>query len=311
MTTNGRRRITEAKLGAMAESLREEGHVQLGIELAAFTAAEVATLLTCPDDSADDFDIDAELVARTQPGDLWLLGGHRLLCGDATDAAAVERLMAGEKAGMSFTDPPYNIDHGRHGRYLLPRRKPRTMANDNMRPEAWNAFCYGWARNLLAHVEGTLYVCMSTKEWPLVSRVLADEGGHWSDTIIWAKQHFVLGRVDYHRQYEPIWYGWREGAQHRWYGGRAQGDVWHIDRHMKSTAHPTMKPLALIERALANSSIPGDIVLDLFLGSGSTLIASERTGRVCYGVEIDAHYCDIAVARWEAFTGKRAKKVKG
>jgi DNA modification methylase len=149
---------------------------------------------------------------------------------------------------------------------------------------------------------------MSTKEWPVVSRVLAEGGAHWSDTIIWAKDRFVLGRADYQRQYEPIWYGWREGAQHHWKGDRDQGDVWKIERPGDSPLHPTMKPLALVERAIENSSQAGDAVLDLFLGSGSTLIAAERTGRTCYGMELEPHYASVVLARWESFTGDKAAK---
>jgi DNA modification methylase len=159
-------------------------------------------------------------------------------------------------------------------------------------------------------VDGAIYVCMSTKEWPVVSTVLAEAGGHWSDTIIWAKDRFVLGRADYQRGYEPIWYGWREGAKHQWFGGRDQGDVWRIDRPSENDLHPTTKPLPLIERAIENSSRPGAVVLDLFLGSGSTLIACERTARICYGFEIDPHYFSVALARWEAFTGEEARRLE-
>jgi DNA modification methylase len=151
---------------------------------------------------------------------------------------------------------------------------------------------------------------MSTKEWPLISRVLEEEGGHWSDTLIWAKDRFVLGRADYQRQCEPLWYGWREGAKHHWKGDRDQGDVWRIERPSASELHPTTKPLALVERAIENSSLPGDLVYDLFLGSGSTLIGCERTGRVCYGMEIDETYASIVLARWEAFTGETAVRLK-
>jgi len=151
---------------------------------------------------------------------------------------------------------------------------------------------------------------MSTKEWATVSKVLDEAGGHWSDTIIWAKDRFVLGRSDYQRGYEPIWYGWREGATHQFLGGRDQSDIWRIERPSDSPLHPTMKPLPLIERAIDNSSRPGDTVLDLFLGSGSTLIAAERTGRVCYGTELDPHYASVAIARWEAFTGLRAERIQ-
>ena len=145
---------------------------------------------------------------------------------------------------MAFTDPPYNVALGDHGGQQR-GSSAAGIANDALRPEQWEAFVRGWARNLARRVDGALYVCMSTKEWPLVSRVLAEEGGHWSDTIIWAKDRFVLGRADYQRAYEPIWYGWREGATHFWCGDRDQGDVWSIDRPSESPLHPTMKPLAL------------------------------------------------------------------
>ncbi len=175
-----------------------------------------------------------------------------------------------------------------------------------MPPEAWDAFCRAWAANLVEHVDGAIYCCMSSKELPLVSRVLAEAGAHWSDTIIWKKDRFVTGRADYQRSYEPIWYGWREGTKRHWCGDRDQGDVWEVERPAASEAHPTMKPLSLVERAIENTSKPGDVVLDLFLGSGTTLIAAERTGRVCYGMEIDAHYGSVVLARWEVFTGKEA-----
>ncbi len=130
---------------------------------------------------------------------------------------------------MAFTDPPYNVGLGDHGGQQRGQRR-RRIQNDSLPPVEWEAFCARWARNLLSYTDGAIYVCMSTKEWPLVSRVFAEEGAHWSDTIIWAKDRFVLGRADYQRQYEPIWYGWREGAKHHWRGDRDQGDVWRIDR---------------------------------------------------------------------------------
>jgi DNA modification methylase len=179
-----------------------------------------------------------------------------------------------------------------------------------MEPEAWETFCRGWARSLVTYVDGALYICMSTKEWPTVSRILAEAGGHWSTTLIWEKDRFVLGRSDYQRSYEPLWYGWREGAKRHFAGGRDQGDVWKIERPSDSPLHPTMKPLPLVERAIENSSQSGDVVLDLFLGSGSTLVAAERTGRVCVGMELDPHYCSMVLARWEAFTGNKAEKVR-
>jgi DNA modification methylase len=149
-----------------------------------------------------------------------------------------------------------------------------------------------------------------TKEWPTVSRILAEGGGHWSDTIIWAKDRLVFGRSDYQRAYEPIWYGWREGAKRQFRGGRDRSDLWEISRPEASVLHPTMKPPPLIERAIDNSSSPGDRVLDPFLGSGSTLVATERTGRVCCGMGLDDHYASLAIVRWEAFIGHRARRVE-
>ena len=291
----------------------------IDLSLSGFADDEISKLLRSLEtrekrDRPEAFDLDAALEAvqrahGAQRGDLWALGDHRLLCGDATDEADVSRLLDGKRAAMCFTDPPYNVAYGDHGGRQAGTRK-RRLENDALSPDQWEVFCRGWAEQLLANVDGALYICMSTREWPVVSRVLAEEGGHWSDTIIWAKDRFVLGRADYQRQYEPIWYGWRQGAQHEWCGDRDQGDVWTIPRPADSPLHPTMKPLALVERAIDNSSRPGDVVLDLFLGSGTTLIAAERTGRVCYGMELDPHYAQVAVLRWQAFTGEQARRIE-
>jgi DNA modification methylase len=261
------------------------------------------------------FDLEAALAEstrapRTKPGQLWALGDHRLLVGDATRPQDVERILAGRRAGMVFTDPPYNVSLGDHGGAGRGARR-RRIANDSLDRTEWETFVRGWARTLLAVTDGAIYICMSSKELPLVSRVLAEEGGHWSDTIIWAKDRFVLGRADYQRAYEPIWYGWREGASHNWCGDRDQDDVWQIARPADAPLHPTMKPLALMQRAIANSSRPGELVLDAFLGSGSTLVACERTGRVCAGIELDPIYADVALARWERFGGQRAERIDG
>ncbi len=288
----------------------------LDLTLTGFTEEELAKLLRSLDhrekrERPESFDLDAALeAARAAPvaqrGDLWRLGDHRLLCGDAADTGDVRCLLDVRNAQMAFTDPPYNVAYGDHGGQQRGTRK-RRIQNDALPPQEWEAFCRAWARNLLENVDGALYICMSTREWPTVSRILDELGGHWSDTIIWAKDRFVLGRADYQRQYEPIWYGWRDGADHHWCGDRDQGDVWEIERPAESALHPTMKPLALVERAIENSSRPGNVVLDLFLGSGTTLIAAERTGRVCYGLELDPHYCQVVLARWEAFTGLKAE----
>jgi DNA modification methylase len=291
---------------------------EVDLSLSGFGEDEVRDLLRSLEtrdkqERPESFDLDEALeettrAPRTKPGELWGLGEHRLLVGDATKPEDVERALAGRRADMVFTDPPYNVSLGDHGGQQQGARR-RRIANDSLDPTAWESFVRAWARTLLASVDGALYVCMSSKELGLVSRVLAEEGGHWSDTLIWAKDRFVLGRADYQRAYEPIWYGWREGASHHWCGDRDQGDVWEIARPADAPLHPTMKPLPLMERAISNSSKEGELVLDPFLGSGSTLIACERTGRVCAGIEIDPIYAEVALRRWERFSGEIAERL--
>jgi DNA modification methylase len=291
---------------------------EIDLSLSGFEEDEVRDLLRSLDarekcERIEDFDLDEALSAatrapRTRPGELWALGEHRLLVGDAAQPEDVERVLSGRRAGMVFTDPPHNVsygDHGGRGRGVRRRR----IANDSLDPAAWEAFVRAWARTLLAVTDGAIYICMSSKAIPLLSRVLAEEGGHWSDTIIWAKDRFVLGRADYQRSYEPIWYGWRKGAGHHWCGDRDQSDLWQIARPADSPLHPTTKPLPLMEHAIVNSSKPGNLVLDAFLGSGSTMVACERTGRVCAGIEIDPLYADVALARWELFSGEGAERL--
>ncbi len=286
------------------------------VSLSGFEDGEIAELLRSLDggerrERMETFDLDAALLeakggGRVSAEDVWLLGSHRLVCGDATLPEHMAALLDGEKAQLAVTDPPYNVDYGA-SRGSGKRR--RRITNDAMSPQQWEEFVRGWASSLLTATDGALYIFMSCKEWPVLTRVLEEMGGHWSTTIIWAKDRFVIGRSDYQRQYEPIWYGWREGAPHAWQGGRSQGDVWQVERPASSQLHPTMKPVEVFERAIENSSRPGDRILDLFLGSGTALIAAERTGRSCLAMEIDSIYCALAIARWEAFTGKTAKRV--
>ncbi len=147
---------------------------------------------------------------------------------------------------------------------------------------------------------------MSSSELPTLQKVFREAGGHWSTFVIWAKNTFTIGRSDYHRQYEPILYGWKEGGEHYWCGARDQGDVWFVKKPVSNDLHPTMKPVELVERSITNSSRSGELVLDPFAGSGSTLIACEKTGRRARLIELDPKYCDVIVRRWQEFTGKRA-----
>jgi len=275
------------------------------LELTGFDFDEIDRLLnadTEPAGNTDDDDVpetpDAPI---SKPGDLWLLGNHRLLCGDATVLGDVEQVLDGGLADLTFCDPPYNVDYAGGAS----RKTDRRIENDNL-GNAFEAFLYDACVNIVSVTKGGIYICMSSSELHTLQKAFVDAGGHWSTFIIWAKNRFTLGRSDYQRQYEPILYGWKEGTDHFWCGARDQGDVWFIDRPHKNDLHPTMKPVALVERAVRNSSKSRDIVLDPFGGSGTTLIACEKAGRSGRLIEMDPKYADVIVKRWQEFTGLKA-----
>jgi DNA modification methylase len=245
--------------------------------------------------------------AITRPGDLWIMGEHRLLCGDATVLTDIERVLEGRLADMTFADPPYNVDYGSSAKDKL-RGKHRPILNDHL-GAGFETFLQAGCANILSVTKGAVYVCMSSSELHTLQSAFTAAGGKWSTFVIWAKHTFTLGRADYQRQYEPILYGWRDGHDHYWCGARDQGDVWHFDKPARNDLHPTMKPVALIERAIRNSSKTRDVVLDPFGGSGSSVIACKKTGRQARLVELDPKYCDVIVQRWEAFTGRTATLV--
>lgn len=247
--------------------------------------------------------------AKTKLGDLYLLGEHRLLCGDSVITEDVDRLMNGEKAQFVFTDPPWNVDYGAVEKGNAQGYKPRKIMNDKMEPDDWKQFIDGITASLFrATLPGCpLYLVMSAQEWPVIDLSLREAGFHWSSTIIWAKDRLVLSRKDYHTQYEPIWYGWNNGAARLVpLKDRKQSDLWQVDRPSKSDLHPTTKPVELVERAIINSSPKDALGLDLFGGSGSTLIAAETTKRRANVMELDPIYCDVIARRWEEFTGRKA-----
>jgi DNA modification methylase len=241
--------------------------------------------------------------AVSKRGDLWVLGDHRLLCGDATVFADVERVLDGRLADMTFTDPPYNVDYGSSAKDKL-RGNRRKILNDDL-GGGFEAFLQHACVNILQVTKGAAYVCMSSSELHTLQRAFAAAGGKWSTFVIWAKHTFTLGRADYQRQYEPILYGWRDGHDHYWCGARDQSDVWFVDKRARNDLHPTMKPVALVERAIRNSSKSRDIVLDPFGGSGSTLIACEKAGRHARLIELDPKYCDVIMQRWQEWTGEQ------
>ena len=236
-------------------------------------------------------------------GDLWLPGDHRVLCGDATTPGAYERVLRGGYANMVFTDPPFNVNYSQPSKQR--GSAGRKIANDNLGP-AFGAFLADACQNLIQFTRGAIYISMSSSEIDTLKRAFTEAGGHWSTFIIWAKSNFTLGRSDYQRQYEPILYGWPQHGPHFWCGARDQGDVWNINKPVANDLHPTQKPFELMERAISNSSKVHDTVLDAFAGSGSTMIACEKTGRHARLIELDPKYVDTAVIRWQQFTGRDA-----
>jgi DNA modification methylase len=280
------------------------------VSLTGFDAAEIDELFkdkTAGKVKEDNFDANKALdeieTPITRHGDIWLLGKHRLMCGDSTSFSEVRQLMDGKKARFIFTDPPWNVDYGSDAKH--PSWKPRQILNDKMSTEQFGAFLLA-AFQCMASVSepGCMaYVVMSAQEWGNIMPAMRQAGYHWSSTIIWAKDSLVLSRKDYHTQYEPIWYGWLEGTRLCPLKDRKQSDLWDIPRPKVSIEHPTMKPVALVAKAILNSSRSGDTALDLFGGSGTTLIAAEQTERVCFMMELDAKYCDVIVKRYTEQAG--------
>jgi len=292
----------EALLAAEIARIRDDASVDL--DVLGFSGMELDRLLAAADVGLDGEDADEAPPLPVNPvtreGDLWRCGEHRLLCGDATKLADVERALGdGHLADMAFLDPPYNVA------YEGGTAAKMTIANDAL-GKGFLDFLRPALTNLLSLTKGASYVCMSSSEWPTLHRAWQEAGGKWSSTIIWAKNTFALGRADYHQQFEAMLYGWKAGAQHYWCGARDQGNVWHFDKPARNDLHPTMKPVALVERAIRNSSKPRDTVLDCFGGSGTTMIATERTGRRAVLLEIDPAYCDVIVQRWQEETGQVA-----
>ena len=286
--------------------------LQLGdfdLALTGFDADELLDILAGEETSTEgntDEDAAPEVPVTpvSKPGDVWIMGQHRLLCGDSTDAASYTLLMAGEKSHMVVTDPPYGVNYANSAKDKM-RGTNRPILNDNL-GEDFEPFLKAALTPMIAHCQGAIYIAMSSSELDALQSAFRAAGGKWSTFIIWAKNTFTLGRSDYQRQYEPILYGWPEGATRHWCGDRDQSDVWQIKKPHKNDLHPTMKPVELVERAIRNSSRPGDVVLDPFGGSGTTLIAAEKSGRQARLIELDPKYADVIVRRWQEYAGAQA-----
>ena len=296
----------DAMLRIELQSLQEDG---FNLDITGFDADALAEIMAGEETTVDgNTDEDAVPELSETPisrlGDVWILGEHRLVCGDATQASSYGQLLAGERVQMIWSDLPYNVNYANSAKDKL-RGKHRPILNDNL-GEGFYDFVFDALSLMLPHCDGAVYIAMSSSELDTLQAAFRAAGGKWSTFIIWAKHTFTLGRADYQRQYEPILYGWPEGGSRHWCGDRDQGDVWNIKKPARNDLHPTMKPVELMERSIRNSSRPGDVVLDCFGGSGSTLIAAEKAGRRCFMMELDPKYCDVIVRRWQEFSGGKA-----
>ena len=251
--------------------------------------------------SEDDFGVEAELAkpTLTKSGDLWQLGPHRLFCGDSTKTESYEILMAGKEANLVVTDPPYNVNYeGSAGK----------IKNDNMDNNSFYQFLFDAFSNMaqVMSADASIYVFHADTEGLNFRKAFADAGFYLSGTCIWKKQSLVLGRSPYQWQHEPCLFGWKKSGKHQWYSGRKETTIWEFDKPKKNGDHPTMKPVQLIAYPIMNSSMSNCIVLDPFGGSGSTLIASEQTGRICHMIELDEKFCDVIVKRYIEQVGSPA-----
>ena len=242
-----------------------------------------------------------------ESGQLWQLGNHKLICGDCTDKAVVDRLMGGEKAKMVWTDPPYGVSYGEKLEAANPMGyRVRTIINDNLKPEELEMFirsCFRICADYTVAGAAIYVACPPGTSLQRLIGAFTDSGFDFRWGLVWVKDQIVLSRADYHFQHENILYGWKPDASHHWYGDRKQSSCMFVDRPKVSLEHPTMKPVELVEIMLKNSCKVGDVILEPFSGSGSTLIACERLNRKCRAVEIEPMYVAVAIQRWVDVTG--------
>ena len=310
--------------GRLAELIQELTELpEFDVSLTGFDPPEISSLLDRitaeNEEGEDDFDLadaldaSADTAPITQSGDLLELGPHRLLCGDAAKDEDLQRLLAGAKADLLFTDPPYNVNYygGHRPTPAKARPKPshqwKHIYQDDLSQPDYEAWLEGILANALESLApgAPFYLWNSHLQFGPMQAMLTRLEAHVSCAITWAKENFAIGYGDYNQQTEFCLYGWRaDGNSHRWYGPTNESTLWSISRDCtRSYRHPTQKPNALAERALRNSTTRGEIVLDCFLGSGSTLVAADRLGRRCFGIEIDPRYCDAIVRRYIAIAG--------
>jgi DNA modification methylase len=280
----------------LADLISDLEDVDFDTAFTGFDPPEIEQLMNSVHDKnivEDDFDVDAELEkpAITKPGDLWLLGNHRLVCGDSTLPETYDLLMDGKKAGLVITDPPYNVNYeGTAGK----------IKNDKMAEDQFEKFLFAAYVNMEQNMadDASIYVFHSDSHGLAFRKAFEEAGFYLSGCCIWKKQSLVLGRSPYQWIHEPCLYGWKKSGKHQWYAGRAETTVWEYDKPKKNDLHPTMKPVNLIAYPIKNSSMSSAIVLDPFGGSGSTLIACEQMDRICHTIELDEKYADVIVSRF-------------
>jgi DNA modification methylase len=269
----------------------------------------------------DPDDVPEHVEPKTKRGDIYRLGDHRLMCGDSTLIDDVEKLMNGEKADLFLSDPPYGVSYTDKNEYLnslgKPYGCPKAIENDHKTPEEMKEFWdLAFTNAHVALSDKASYYITAPQGGDLLLLLLLQavrqSGFQLKHVLVWVKNNHVLGRCDYNYKHEPIVYGWKQDSTHNFYGnGEKKTSVWDFPKPLKNDLHPTMKPIALMEEAILNSTLSGNSVLDLFGGSGSTLIACEKSSRKCFMLELDQHYCDVIVARWEKYTGKKAELLNG
>lgn len=280
----------------LADLLVDLQSVDFNTDLTGFEAPEIEQLFSKvhnKDIKEDDFDVEEELKNPpiSRKGDIWLLGRHRVICGDSTLPETYTELMEGRRANLVLTDPPYNVNV---------EETAGKIQNDNMPDEDFYKFLFAAFVNMEQNMENdaSIYVFHADSKGLIFRQAFHDAGFYLSGCCIWKKNALVLGRSPYQWQHEPCLFGWKVGGKHQWYSDRKQTTIWEYDRPKSSKDHPTMKPVALMAYPIQNSCMSNCIVLDPFLGSGSTLIACEETGRICYGVELDEKFCDVIVKRY-------------
>lgn len=296
--------LAEWDVSKLEEELKELAEMDFDMSAFEFDVADIEEPKEVVEDDVPDVS-DCEPI--TQLGDIWKLGEHRLMCGDSTDKETVERLMDGAKADLLVTDPPYNVAYEGKTEDAL------TIENDSMSGEEFRAFLTSAFTVAVESLKegASFYIWYANLESYNFIGACIDAGLHIRQFLIWNKNSMVLGRSDYQWKHEPCLYGWKDGAPHKWYSDRSQTTVLEFNRPSRNGEHPTMKPLDLIGYQIQNSSKKNDIVLDLFGGSGSTLIACEQLNRKCRTMELDPKYCDVIIKRWETLTGKKAELIKG